>query len=191
MGTTNLTDATIRSLNPPLKGTLDIWDRTFKGFGVRVSQGGTKTFVLNIHKARRSLGRYGIVSLAEARAEAKRILAQKTLGQTRPQSITFAVAFDVFIAEKEKSRRARTIKDYRRLINLHFPFKGQLAEVKHHDIERRLVRIKSRSEHNHALQTPRPFSRGRRSVATLPTIRRSGSLRTSSPTVLASLPMPS
>lgn len=168
-----LSDAGLRSIEPPAKGTVDFWDTKFKGFGVRVSQGGTKTFVLNIHKARRSLGRYGIVTLAEARTEARRILAQKTLGQTRPQSITFPTAFDVFIAEKEKSRRARTIKDYRRLINLHFPFKGQLAEIKHHDIERRLVRIKSRSEHNHALQNAKTFftwAQKRRYIPDNPTI---------------------
>ena len=166
-------DVGLRAIEPPASGTADYWDTKFKGFGVRVSQGGTKTFVLNIHKARRSLGRYGIVSLAEARAEAKRILAQKTLGQTRPQSITFTLAFDAFLAEKEKSRRARTIKDYKRLINLHFPFKGQLADVKHPDIERRLVRIKSRSEHNHALQNAKTFftwAQRRRYITDNPTI---------------------
>jgi Arm DNA-binding domain len=68
-----LSDAGLRSIQPPQKGTCDYWDTKFKGFGVRVSQGGTKTFVLNIHKARRSLGRYGIVPLAEARTEARRI----------------------------------------------------------------------------------------------------------------------
>lgn len=168
-----LSDAGLRAIQPPEKGTADYWDANFKGFGVRVSQGGTKTFVLNIHKARRSLGRYGIVTLAEARAEAKRILAQKTLGQTRPQSITFRAAFDAFIAEKEKSRRARTIKDYKRLINLHFPFKGQLADIKHPDIERRLTRIKSRSEHNHALQNAKTFftwAQKRRYITDNPTI---------------------
>ncbi|MDP3074749.1 site-specific integrase [Bradyrhizobium sp.] len=166
-------DVGLRAIEPPAKGTADYWDTKFKGFGVRVSQGGTKTFVLNIHKARRSLGRYGIVSLAEARAEAKRILAQKTLGHTRPQSITFTAAFDAFIAEKEKSRRARTIKDYQRLINLHFRFKGQLSEVKHGDIERRLVRIKSKSEHNHALQNAKTFftwAQKRRYITDNPTV---------------------
>lgn len=168
-----LSDAGLRSIPAPEKGTQDYWDTSFKGFGVRVSQGGTKTFVLNIHKARRSLGRYGVVTLAEARTEARRILAQKTLGHTRPQSITFTAAFDVFLAEKEKSRRARTIKDYKRLINLHFPFKGQLADVKHTDIERRLVRIKSRSEHNHALQNAKTFftwAQKRRYITDNPTI---------------------
>jgi hypothetical protein len=42
------------------KRKCDYWDTKFKGFGVRVSQGGTKTFVLNVRKARRSLGRYGM-----------------------------------------------------------------------------------------------------------------------------------
>ena len=166
-------DTSLRSLPVPAKGQLDYWDSKFPSFGVRVSQGGSKTFVLKTQNARRSLGRYGIVSLAEARAEARRILAQKTLGQTRPQSITFAAAFDAFIAEKEKSRRARTIKDYKRLINLHFRFKGQLADVKHPDIERRLTRIKSKSEHNHALQNAKTFftwAQKRRYITDNPTI---------------------
>jgi hypothetical protein len=68
-----LSDAGLRSIRPPEEGTCDYWDTSFKGFGVRVSQGGTKTFVLNIHKARKSLGRYGIVSLAEANRSAKDI----------------------------------------------------------------------------------------------------------------------
>lgn len=166
-------DTVLRSLPVPAKGQADFWDDKFPSFGVRVSQGGSKTFVLKVHNTRRTLGRYGIITLAEARAEAKRILAQKTLGHTRPQSITFTAAFDVFIAEKEKSRRARTIKDYRRLINLHFPFKGQLADVKHPDIERRLIRIKSRSEHNHALQNAKTFftwAQKRRYITDNPTI---------------------
>jgi integrase len=168
-----LHDTSLRSLPVPAKGQLDYWDSKFPSFGVRVSQGGTKTFILKTQNARRTIGRFGIITLGDARTEAKRLLAERTLGRFRPQAITFSAAFDAFIAEKEKSRRARTIKDYRRLINLHFPFKGQLSEVKHGDIERRLVRIKSRSEHNHALQNAKTFftwAQKRRYITDNPTV---------------------
>lgn len=166
-------DVGLRSIKPPENGAADYWDERFPSFGMRVSQGGTKTFMLNIDKSRRTIGRFGIITLADARTEAKRLLAERTLGRFRPQSISFETAFDAFIAEKEKSRRARTIKDYKRLINLHFRFRGQLADVKHADIERRLVRIKSRSEHNHALQNIKTFftwAQKRRYITDNPTV---------------------
>lgn len=168
-----LHDTSLRSLPVPPKGQLDYWDSKFPSFGVRVSQGGTKTFILKTQNARRTIGRFGIITLSDARTEARRLLAERTLGRFRPQAITFAAAFEAFLAEKEKSRRARTIKDYKRLINLHFPFKGQLAAIKHPDIERRLVRIKSRSEHNHALQNAKTFftwAQKRRYITDNPTI---------------------
>jgi integrase len=141
----------------PTKGQADFWDSKLPSFGVRVSQGGSKTFVLKVNNTRRTLGRYGIITLAEARTEAKRLLAEKTLGKTRPRTITFSEAFDIFIEEKSKSRRERTVKDYNRLIKLHFPFNGQLSEITHQDIERQLRKIKAPSEHNHALQNIKTF----------------------------------
>ncbi len=166
-------DVGLRAIQSPHKGTADYWDERFPGFGLRVSQGGTKTFILNLDKSRRTIGRFGIITLADARTEARRLLAERTLGRFRPQTISFETAFNAFIAEKEKSRRARTIKDYKRLINLHFRFKGQLADVKHADIERRLVKIKSKSEHNHALQNIKTFftwAQKRRYITDNPTV---------------------
>src|SRR6516165_6494356 len=50
---------------------------------------GAKTFVLNRHRTLITIGRYGIVSLADARKEARTLLAEFTLGKVRPQSITY------------------------------------------------------------------------------------------------------
>ena len=58
--------------------------RYVPNFGCRVSQGGTKSFVVQ-HGADRQLitiGRYPVVSLADAREEAKRILAEWSLADT-------------------------------------------------------------------------------------------------------------
>ena len=42
----NLTDLTLKALKAPKTGTLDVWDKSFPGFGVRVSDSGRRTFVL-------------------------------------------------------------------------------------------------------------------------------------------------
>ena len=78
-------DTKLRSLPIPQTGQVDYWCNKLAGFGVRVSQGGSKTFVLNIHNSRRAIGRYPLISLSKARTEAKRLLAERTLGKVRPQ----------------------------------------------------------------------------------------------------------
>jgi len=89
----NLTDLTIRSISPPLKGQQDYFDDALLGFGIRISQGGTRSFFLftgkKKNRERKSIGRWGIITLAQARAEAKRILAERTLGHHKPKTMTF------------------------------------------------------------------------------------------------------
>lgn len=157
MPKTALNDARLRSLPLPEKGQKDFWDATLKGFGVRVSQGGTKTFVLNIDNSRRTIGRYGVISLAEARDEAKRILAERTLGRVRPQAMTYQQARDEFLQEKKETRRASTYKSLKRLLIVHFPFKGKLTEFNHSEVLRKVNAIKAPSEKNHAIAAAKVF----------------------------------
>ena len=82
----SLTDISLRSLKAPEKGQKLYRDSTLAGFGCRVSQGGTKTFVL-VHGVDRrfiTIGRYPIISLSDARTEAKQLLAEFTLGRVDP-----------------------------------------------------------------------------------------------------------
>jgi hypothetical protein len=62
-----LTDAGIRALQPRAE-TYAVYDGQLKGFGVRVSPAGTKSFTfvfrLNGHKTRLHLGKFPFVSLA-------------------------------------------------------------------------------------------------------------------------------
>src|ERR1700719_4187847 len=84
-----LTDISIRALKSPDQGAAIFYDDALSGFGVRVSEGGTKSFILT-HGARRqreTIGRVGVISLHDARTEAKRKLAEYTLGRERPRSI--------------------------------------------------------------------------------------------------------
>jgi hypothetical protein len=58
------TDVAIRGFKAPDKGQRDYWDDGIPGFGVRVSQGGTKSFVLILNGNRRTLGRFPQITLA-------------------------------------------------------------------------------------------------------------------------------
>jgi integrase len=144
---TRLSDVGLRALQPPAKGTLDYWDATLPSFGCRVSQGGAKTFILKLNNSRRAIGRWPLISLAEARGEAK----------LRPQSITVSQAVELFLAEKAKGRRPRTVADLKDRLTRHFSITGQLADVTHQEVVRRLSRIKTPQEHNAALRVGKTF----------------------------------
>jgi integrase len=151
-----LSDVKVRSLKPPSNGQLDYWDDKLPAFGVRVSQGGTKTFVLKRNNSRITLGRFPILSLSDARIEARRMLAEFTLGKIRPQSITYPSAVKLFITDKTRSRRKSTADQYEWFLS-HFPFKGQLSDIVPSDIERTLKGIKSKSTYDHVLVAARIF----------------------------------
>jgi integrase len=151
MPSVRLNDLSLRSLKPPPKGQTDFWDSSLPSFGCRVSQGGTKTFLLKHRNRRITLGRYPVITLQHARGEAKRLLAEFTLGRLRPQSLPYSQAVKLFLADKAKTARPRTLADYTRMLDRHFPFKGQLIDVMHAQIAHRLDRLKDTpSEHNHA-----------------------------------------
>jgi integrase len=156
MAKTAFSDTWLRSLEPPATGQVAFWDERLPSFGVRISQGGSKTFVLNRRNNLITIGRFGVLSLAKARAEAKKLLAEFTLGKIRPQSITYAQAVHVFLEDKGKNRRARTIHEYKRLLD-RLAFQGQLADISHGEVVRRLSKIIKRQEHNHALTALKVF----------------------------------
>lgn len=139
---TSFSDQTIRSLQAPPAGQLDFWDAKLPGFGCRVSQAGTKTFVLK-HKNRRvSIGRYPIITLADARAEAKRLLAESTLRKARPGLITYADAVKLFLEDKGLARRHSTVAAYKRRLN-RLGFKGKLTDITHDEAARKVNSFKA------------------------------------------------
>lgn len=118
-----LTDLTLRSLSAPERGPVTHVDDDIPGFGLRVSQGGTKTFVLVYGKARKrvTIGRYPFVSLAKAREKAKNILAEHQLNGDAGPSLTFDEARRLFLSLHSAPRhRARTKKEVERLLTKHF-----------------------------------------------------------------------
>jgi integrase len=143
-------------LKPLKEGHLDVWDTTLPSFGVRVSPKGTKTFILKLDNSRRAIGRFPIISLSKARTEAKRLLAERTLGKVRPTSITFPTARDLFIEDKVRGNKPGTAAEYKRLL-ARLKFKCQLSDLTPHEFARMLNRFTSPSERDHLLVAAKVF----------------------------------
>lgn len=140
MPNARLTDISVKGLKAPQTGQLTYWDESVPGFGVRVSQGGSKTFIL-MHGAKRqrtTIGRYPVISLSDARTAAKRILAERTLTKHLPPSISFEDALTQFFTSHcDQKNRQRTAQETKRLLNRHFkPAWGRqrLADISRHSV---------------------------------------------------------
>ncbi len=120
-----LTDIQVRNLKAPEKGAHVYYDDALKGFGVRVSQAGTKAFVLATGKNRDrvTIGRYPNVSLHDARKEAQRLIGERASGTIKPPKarMIFSDALTLFVAEKSQKNRARTIDENKRILTKYFP----------------------------------------------------------------------
>ena len=142
-----LTDITIRALEAPANGVVVYTDDVLSGFGVRVSSGGTKSYVLTHgpRRTRETIGRVGVVRLADAREAAKLKLAEYTLGRIKPLSITWNAALKEFLAEKATKLRARTLGDYTYYLNRHFRYgETKLDELSPHTISASINKLGNR-----------------------------------------------
>lgn len=150
-------DPYIRNLPLPEKGQRTYWDSSLAGFGIRLSSGGARTWVVLSPKAKvrtaESIGRYPVISLSEARSEAKRRLAEYSLGKRRTP-VKWDTAVDEFLAEWKGRLRERTYWEYERdLKRLKF---GRLQDVNVQEFSRQLVRLPPSVQH-HAFGTVRTF----------------------------------
>jgi integrase len=126
--TVNLTDPVVRKLSSPAKGYAITWDTTVKGFGVRVTAAGAKSFVLNyrIHglERRYTIGSFPDWPTSAARDEAKRLKREIDQGHDP--------AF-----ERRERRAAPTVNDLiERYREEHLPRKGERSRLE----DERLIR---------------------------------------------------
>lgn len=139
MPTRQLTDLVVRNAAAPADGQYVIWDKSLPGFGLRVSQGGTRSYVVMFYegprKRRVTIGKYPALGLADARSEAKRILASVMLGAPPEMPskaapvLDFANALDAFVETHcRRNNRQATSKETERLLRRHFePKLGRMA----------------------------------------------------------------
>ena len=119
-----LTDAFLRTVKPPSEAQVEYWDTLTPGFGVRVSYGGRKAFVVLTRiggKLQRfTLGAYPKKALGEARDAAERIIKDATKGispkereaedRRKAQSDrrnTFQAVAEEFMADHAKNLRTK------------------------------------------------------------------------------------
>jgi integrase len=130
-----LTDRKLQSLKPASTGKhYDVWDRD--GFGVRISDRGTKSFVLmaryadSTNPTRRTIGHYPAVSLAAARQTASQWrewiaagkdpaieIERQRLAEAQKRATTFAAVCEDFIRDKlpGESKAREVERDIRRV----------------------------------------------------------------------------
>jgi integrase len=124
-----LTDAICRKLAPPAKGNRIYYDG--HGFGLRVTAGGARSFILSYRtrdgRARRlTIGDLGPWTVATARAEAAELRRQIDQGgdplgelQDERNAETVADLADRFLTEHGARLRPKSLLNYRRIITRH------------------------------------------------------------------------
>ena len=139
-----ITDKLVRSLETPAKGNRVVYDDDVRGFGVRITSKGARSFVLNYrfadvaHTGRRTseyrhtIGAYPGWSVAAARKEAEDWRRRIDRGETHPlaerrsqrdaakaarEAETFAEAVEDYITREQEGRRKNaTASEIRRVL---------------------------------------------------------------------------
>ena len=154
-----LTDLQIKKLELP-KGTTKqktFFDDSLRGFGLRVSVGGAKSFIVMYGKRRKlkTLGRYPDVSLAEARIAAKKALG-KVAGVKdgvgyETGAMRFLVVRDQFLEDSRMRNKTSTFEAYKRVLLQHFTFSKKVGQISRLDVMSVVDDLKERpSEARHA-----------------------------------------
>ncbi|SFK66041.1 Site-specific recombinase XerC [Nitrosomonas aestuarii] len=126
-----ITKSYVDKLSTPATGQAFVRDMELKGFAVRITSTGAKSFILEKRidgKVKRmTLGRYPELTVEQARKEAHKLLGHIATGrnpiaekkQEVLKSTTLKQAFDDFVRVR-KNLKERTLYDYRRLMKVAF-----------------------------------------------------------------------
>ena len=157
-----LTDAFLRSVKTPAEGQTEYWDTLTPGFGVRVSYGGRRAFVvltrINGKLHRFTIGSYPKLSLSEARDQAEKIIKDATKGvspqereaeERRKAQAHSRNSFEAVAAEfmADHAKNLRTKNEMQRIINTDLlPAWGRkpIATITRADVKA-LIREKART----------------------------------------------
>lgn len=126
-----ITKSYVDKLSVPETGQTFIRDTELKGFAVRITPSGAKSFILEKRidgKVKRlTIGRYPEITVEQARKEAHKLLGHIATGrnpiaekkQEALQGTTLKQAFDDFV-KMRKNLKERTLYDYRRVMAIVF-----------------------------------------------------------------------
>ena len=132
MSTVKLTKTTIDKISSPASGKVFYRDSTLKGFGLAVWPSGAKAFIvekrINGKVKRITLGRYGELTVEQARKEATKLLGQIASGkdpiadkqEAKLKSVTLGQTYQDYILTR-KDLKPKTLYDYQRVMEVAFP----------------------------------------------------------------------
>jgi integrase len=128
-----LTKSAVDKIEPPKDKEQAFYrDDQLKGFAVRVTASGIKSFVVEkliSHKVRRiTLGRYGEITVEQARKEAQKLLGKIATGidpiaekrSAKASVVTLSEVFQDYLHAR-KSLKPKTLYDYKNMIRVAFP----------------------------------------------------------------------
>ncbi len=150
-----LTDLSVNALKPTGK-QVKYFDAKLPAFGVRVGKN-RKTFVVMTGQDRKlvSLGHYPEMPLADARKEAKKLLAGVPI--ETGNGLSFPDALDQFLTKHAATLRPLSLYQITRTLRRHFKWRTTLNEITHNDVAVALDAITAPSERAHALKDLRTF----------------------------------
>ncbi len=126
-----ITKTVVDRLRPPASGQSFLRDSHLSGFGVRITYQGAKSFIvekrINGRVRRMTLGRFGELTVEQARREAQKLLGKVAQGtdpiaekqKARMLSISLSKAFDEFKISR-KNLRPKTLYNYGRIFEVAF-----------------------------------------------------------------------
>ena len=126
-----LTKTVVREAAPPASGQTFIRDASIKGFALRITAQGAKSFIverrIDGQVKRITLGRFGELTVEQARKEALKVIGKIALGvnplaereHARLAQVTLGEAFEDF-KRARKDLKPRTLYDYGRLLEVAF-----------------------------------------------------------------------
>ena len=156
MPTQRLTDSAVRAFGP-VERQVDYWDLDPKGFGVRISPGGRRTFIVRYRASgryrRMSLGRYPTLSLADARRRARQVLGEVAsygdpaqARQDARHTPTFEELATLYLEKHARAKKRSWKQDRRVLENELLPkWRGlPAAEIRRRDVRELVEAIAER-----------------------------------------------
>ena len=126
-----LTKNTVDRIKPPESGQAFYRDERLKGFAVRVTSTGVKSFIIekliNGKVRRITLGRYGELTVEQARKEAHKLLGKIATGvdpiaekqSAKVNSVTLQEAFNDYLKARKELKR-KTLYDYKNVMRVAF-----------------------------------------------------------------------
>ena len=153
--TARLTKRVVENL-PAKAERFVVWDTELKGFGVRVTSQGRKTYLVRYRTTggadrRLTLATHGVMTTEEAREQARRILAEAAMGgdpqgvkAERRAEMTVQELCELYMAEGTATKKSTTLRIDRIRIDRHInPRLGnrKVTDITRADIQRLMIDV--------------------------------------------------